>query len=197
MRSALCALALAAFCAPLTAAEPVTIGYVDMQRVIEESKLGKKAFATLQEKYAQPQAALEKEEKEIVQLQQNLARDGALMSQAELEKRKTELQERIGQIQRKAAMAQQELSQDQAKLGGGIIKPAQEIITTLGKERKLTAIFERSQSGMLYVEPELNLTDEVIKRLDAQSAKTAAPEKEAKEAKPAAAPKDAKPAKAK
>jgi len=197
MRFAVCALALAIFCAPLTAAETVTIGFVDMQRVIEESKLGKKAFATLQEKYAQPQAALEKEEKEILQMQQNLVRDGALMSQAELEKRKAELQERIGQIQRKAAMAQQELSQDQAKLGNGIIKPAREIITTLGKERKLTAIFERSQSGMLYVESELNLTDEVIKRLDAQSPKTTAPEKEAKEARHSPAPKDAKPAKAK
>ena len=131
MRYTLCALALAACCAPLSAAEPVTIGYVDMQRVIEESKLGKQAFAALQEKYAEPQAALEKEEKGILQLQQSLARDGALMSQAELDKRKAEFQERVSQIQRKAAMAQQELSQDQAKLGGGIIKPAQEIVTDL------------------------------------------------------------------
>lgn len=179
------ALALALVCLPLTAAEPVSIGFVDMQRVIEESKLGKQAFATLQEKYAEPQAALQKEEKEIVQLQQNLARDGALMSQAELDKRKGELQERIAMIQRKAAMAQQELSQDQAKLGSGIIKPAQEIVTELGKERKLTAIFERSQSGMLYVEEDRNLTDEVIKRLNA---KNPAPKpkdaKESKEAKP-------------
>ena len=79
-------------------------------------------------------------------------------------------------------MAQQELSQDQAKLGGGIIKPAQEIVTELGKERKLTAIFERSQSGMLYVEEDRNLTNEVIKRLDAKNAKGG---KETKEAKPA------------
>ena len=193
MRSVACALALlAAVCAPLAAAEPITIGYVDMQRVIEESKLGKQAFAALQEKYAAPQAALEKEEKGILQLQQSLARDGALMSQAELDKRKAEFQERVSQIQRKAAQAQQELSQDQAKLGGGIIKPAQEIITELGKEKKLTAIFERSQSGILYVEADKNLTDEVIKRLDAKSPKAAAPAKDTKDAKPV---KDAKPAK--
>ena len=186
------ALALALVCLPLAAAEPVSIGYVDMQRVIEESKLGKQAFATLQEKYAEPQAVLQKDEKEIMQLQQNLARDGALMSQAELDKRKGELQERIALIQRKAAMAQQELSQDQAKLGSGIIKPAQEIITELGKERKLTAIFERSQSGMLYVEEDRNLTTEVIKRLDAKTAKEVKGAKETKET-----TKEAKPAKGK
>jgi len=192
MRSVACALLLAAVCAPLAAAEPITIGYVDMQRVIEESKLGKQAFAALQEKYAEPQAALEKEEKSILQLQQSLAREGALMSQAELDKRKAEFQERVNQIQRKAAMAQQELSQDQAKLGGGIIKPAQEIITELGKERKLTAIFERSQSGLLYVEADKNLTDEVIKRLDAKNPKLAVPAKEGKDAKPAKAAKETK-----
>jgi len=172
---------LAFFFTPLLAADPVTIGYVDMQRVIEESKLGKQAFATLQEKYAEPQAALEKEEKEIMQLQQNLARDGALMSQTELDKRKKEIQDRVQHIQRKAGMAQQELSQDQAKLGQGIIKPAQEIISELGKERKLTAIFERAQSGLLYVQEDRNLTDEVIKRLDA---KNPTPAKNTKEAKP-------------
>ena len=120
------------------------------------------------------------------------------MSQAELDKRKAEFQERVSQIQRKAAMAQQELSQDQAKLGGGIIKPAQEIITELGKEKKLTAIFERSQSGLLYVEADKNLTDEVIKRLDAKTPKAAAPAKDtkpAKDAKPAKDTKDAKPSK--
>lgn len=196
MRSSACvlALALAVVCAPLIAAEPITIGYVDMQRVIEESKLGKQAFAALQEKYAEPQAALEKEEKSILQLQQSLSRDGALMSQAELDKRKAEFQERVSQIQRKAAMAQQELSQDQAKLGGNIIKPAQEIITELGKERNLTAIFERTQSGLLYVEADKNLTDEVIKRLDAKSPKLAAPTLDQKDAKDA---KDTKPAKGK
>ena len=77
------------------------------------------------------------------------------------------------------------LSAIETYLGSGIIKPAQEIVTELGKERKLTAIFERSQSGMLYVEEDRNLTDEVIKRLNA---KNPAPKpkdaKESKEAKP-------------
>lgn len=185
MRYTLCVLALAACCAPLSAAEPVTIGYVDMQRVIEESKVGKKAFAVLKEKYAEPQAALDKEEQAILQLQQSTSRDGALMSQAELDKRKTEIQERVLQLQRKAAMAQQELSQDQAKLGGGIIKPAQEIVTDLAKEKKLSAVFERNQSGLLFIQDGLNLTDEVIKRLDAKPAQPTKDKKENKDAKPA------------
>lgn len=164
-------LAILSFCTPVSAAEPTSIGYVDMQRVIEESKLGKQAYAALKEKFSEPQEAIGKEEQAIRQLQETTGRDAALMSQAELDKRKSELQQRVIQLQRAAQSAQQELAQDQAKLGADIIKPTQQIIAELAKERKLTAVFERSSSGLLYIEDGLNLTDEVLERLDALAGK--------------------------
>jgi outer membrane protein len=161
--------ALALFSSPLLAADAGPIGYVDMQRVIEQSKLGKQAEATLKEKFSDPQAELQKEQQAIRQLQETTSRDAALMSEAELEKRKKELQERVAKLQRDAATAQQELAQEQAKLGAGIIRPAQEIIAELAKEKELSAVFERGQSGLLYIEDGLNLTDEVVKRLNART----------------------------
>jgi len=162
-------LALLIPCSPLFAADAASIGYVDMQGVIERSKLGKQAHATLKEQFAEPQDALAKEEQSIRQLQESTSRDAALMSTAELEKRKSELQERVVNLQRSAAAAQQELAREQGKLGAGIIKPAQDIIAKLAKEKKLSAVFERNQSGLLYIEDGLNLTDEVIKRMDAKT----------------------------
>lgn len=162
-------LALLVFCPSLFAADAASLGYVDMQQVIERSKLGKQAHATLKEQFAEPQAALAKEEQSIRQLQETTSRDAALMSEAELDKRKNEVQERVMKLQRSAAAAQQELTREQAKLGGGIIKPAQTIIAKLAKEKKLSAVFERNQSGLLYIEDGLNLTDEVIKRMDAET----------------------------
>jgi outer membrane protein len=160
-------IALLAVCSPLPAADQAIIGYVDMQRVIEDSKLGKQASATLKEKFADPQAALAQEEQAIREFQQATSRDAALMSEAELEKRRAELQDRVTTLQRSAAATQQELAQEQAKLGAGIVQPAQKIIAELAREKKLSAVFERNQSGLLFIEDELNLTEQVIKRLDA------------------------------
>jgi outer membrane protein len=158
-------LATLAFCTPLLAVE---IGYVDMQQVIEESKLGQQAHATLKEQFAEPQAALAEEEQSIRQLQESTSRDAALMSQDELDKRKNELQQRIAKLQQNAASAQADLAREQAKLGAGIVNPAREVIAELAKEKNLGAVFERKQSGLLYIEDGLNLTGEVIKRLDAR-----------------------------
>ena len=162
-------LALLVSCPSLLAADAATIRYVDMQQVIERSKLGQKAHAALKEKFADPQAALAKEEQSIRQLQESTNRDAALMSETELEKRKNEIQERVVKLQRQAFAAQQELSQEQTKLGAGIIKPAQVVIAKLAEDKKLSAVFERNQSGLLYIDDGLDLTDAVIERLDAET----------------------------
>jgi len=158
---------LATLCTAAYAFEPVTIGYVDMQRVIEESKMGKEARATLEEKYREPQQRLGKEEQAIRELQQKTNRDAALMSQAELDKRTAEVQERIQKFQKEAMATQQALAKDQTQLGGDIVKTAGGVISKLATEKKLSAVFERNSSGLLYIQDGLNLTDEVIKRLDA------------------------------
>ena len=152
--------------ATVHAVEPVTIGYVDMQRVIEESQMGKEARATLEKKYREPQKRLSEEEQAIRELQQKTNRDAALMSQAELDKRTAEVQERIQKFQKEAMARQQELGKDQAQLGGDIVKAAGGVISKLATEKKLAAVFERNSSGLLYIQDKLNLTDEVIKRLN-------------------------------
>ena len=156
------------FANPALAAETGSIGYVDMQTVLDQSAMGQKAQQTLKEKFEGRQQEFAEEEQSIRQLQQTLARDQALMSQAEVDKKTAEIQERVRSFQSKAAELQQEFAQEQNKLGTEILKPAQGVIEAVAKDKKISAIFERSQSGLLYIDDGLDLTAEVIKRLDAQ-----------------------------
>jgi outer membrane protein len=151
------------------AAEPGSIGYVDMQVLLDKSKMGQKAQEALKEKFAGKQEEFAKEEQSIRQLQQTLARDEALMSQTELDKKKGELKARVEAFQKQVAEAQQALVQEQNKLGVEILEPAQGIIEEVAKDKKVTAVFERRQSGLLYIDEGVDLTPEVIKRLDAKT----------------------------
>jgi outer membrane protein len=91
------------------------------------------------------------------------------MSQTELDKKKGELKSRVEAFQKQVAEAQQALVQEQNKLGGEILEPAQGIIEEVAKDKKVTAVFERRQSGLLYIDEGVDLTPEVIKRLDAKT----------------------------
>jgi len=171
MKQLLCLLALFVLSAPTTAAEGATMGYVDLDKVLKESDMGREATAELEKKFGGDQKSIADEEQAIRQLQQTLRRDQALMSQAELDKRTAEGQQRVMELQKKAAALQKAVAADQSGMLEEILALTQGVASELAKEKKLSAIFERTRSGLLYIEDSLNLTDEIIKRLNAQKKK--------------------------
>jgi outer membrane protein len=164
-RFALFAAALA-ITAPSLAADAVSIGYVDMQQVLEKSKLGQRAQDTLKEKFGPKSEEIAKSEQALRQQQQTLERDKPLMSKDQIAKKEGELKKNIDEFQKTAGATQQELTKEQQKLGQAVLGPAQEVIDALSKEKKIGAVFERRQAGLLYIDSGLDLTKEVIKRLD-------------------------------
>jgi len=153
------------------AAGPGPIGYVDMQIILDKSKMGQEAQKALKEKFAGKQREFAEEEGSIRQLQQTLSRDQALMSQAQLDSKSAELKKKVNEFEKKAAEAQKALMEEQNKLGSEILKPVEGIIAAVAKDKQVSAVFERRQSGLLYVDPGIDLTAEVIKRLDAKGKK--------------------------
>lgn len=156
---------------PAFAADPGPIGYVDMQVVLDKSKAGQQAQEALKKKFGSKQEDFAKEEQSIRQLRQTLSRDAALMSQAELDKKNAELKTKMEAFEKKAAETQKALMSEQNKLGAEILAPVEGIIAAVAKDKKVTAVFERRQSGLLYVDEGVDLTAEVIKRMNAQKKK--------------------------
>lgn len=156
---------------PVQAAKHQKIGYVNMQEVIDKSKLGQQARETLKEKFGDRQQKLAGEQQSILQLQQTLDRDKALMSRKELDKRTAEIQKRKKKFQQKVTQLQKEVGQEENKLAQRILEPTPAIITAVAKDKRVSAVFERRQSGLLYIDDGLDLTAEVIKRLDAEKKK--------------------------
>ncbi|MFP4279473.1 MAG: OmpH family outer membrane protein [Halochromatium sp.] len=165
LRALLIMTALAA-ASPTLASE---IGYVDMQRVLEESDLGKAAQANLQERFGDEQQAFAREEAEIRQLQQTLERDRPLMSAAQVEKTEQEIQGRIEQFEEAFAEIQQQLARAQQQEGQKILQPARDAVISIAKQRKLDAVFEANQSGVVYLDDAGDITDAVIKSMNADA----------------------------
>ncbi len=163
--TALLLLVASVFTLPTFATE---IGYVDMQRVLEESDLGKAAQANLQERFGDEQQAFAQEEAEIRQLQQALERDRPLMSESQVEKKEQEIQGRIKQFEEDFEKIQQQLMQAQQQEGQKILQPARDAVISVAKKRKLGAVFEANQSGVVYLDDDGDITKAVIDAMNAQ-----------------------------
>lgn len=154
---------------PTYAASAVSIGYVDMQKVLEESKLGKRVQEQLRKEFEPRAKGLAEEEKQIRQAQQEFERDKPLMSKDQVGKKEKDLQSRIDAYQKKAMPIQQELMKAQQQKGREVIGPAREAVNTVAKKNKLGMVVERNQGGLLYVDEGLDITADVIKQLDSKS----------------------------
>jgi len=74
-------------------------------------------------------------------------------------------------IQFAQSNAQAELQDLQNELQGEFQKRLIPVIEEVAKEKGLHAVFSIADSGAAYVHPGLNISDEVVKRLDAAAAK--------------------------
>lgn len=153
----------------LATAAAASIGYVDMQQVLEQSRLGKRVQEQLRQEFEPRAREFAEEEKQIQSLRQSLERDKALMSRDQAAKKEKEIQARIEDYQKKTLPLQQELMKVQQEKGREIIAPAREAVTAVAKKKKLGMVVERSLAGMLYLDDALNLTAEVIVELDAKT----------------------------
>lgn len=168
MRRALLTLTCAILCLPIArAALPLTAGYVDMQRVVAVSRMGREAEDQLQALVAERQREIAADEAELRRLREALTRDAAHWRASEREARSDDLRQRVDALMKKLSQVQREMQAEKERQGERILAPVKAIIATIARERGLSAVLERRQGGLLYVDEGLDLTDEVIRRLDA------------------------------
>ncbi|QGU33080.1 OmpH family outer membrane protein [Thermochromatium tepidum] len=145
------------------------VGFVDMQRVLEESKLGQRLQKQLRDEFEPRTKGFVDEEREIAQMQQDLAKDRPLMSNEQIAKKEQEIKTRIETYQKKTLPIQQELMKAQQEKGREILEPAREALNAVAKKKKLGMVFERNVGGLLYADEGLDITAEVIQQMDAKT----------------------------
>lgn len=152
---------------PCAAAGAASLGYVDMQRVLEESAIGKKVQDELRKEFEPKAQELGKGEAEIRKMQESLSRESALMSTDQVKKKEAEVRQRLESYQKTAGALQQEVAKVQQEKGRSVLAPAQKAVDAVSKQKKLSMVVERSLAGILFLDPALDITADVIKHMDA------------------------------
>ena len=149
------------------AIEPARIGFVDMPRIMEATGIAKKSEAEAKQGIAEAQTKLEAEQQAIVKLQQDYKRDEAIMSESQRKSKQKALQSRMQAYQQMAVDLQNKLKKSQMEFARVALKPVQKAIGKIAEEEGLNAVFDRSESGLVFIDKNMDLTDRVIKSLGA------------------------------
>jgi outer membrane protein len=145
------------------------MGYVDLQRALNEVEEGKAAKARLKERFDRSQAQLDKEQKALQAKKEELDKKRMAMDEATLRKQLEELDRELVRVSGLYAKLQKELSDEERKATGEIFAKMRQVIAQIAEQEGLTFVFEVNESGLLYAPPALDLTNELVRRYNAGS----------------------------
>ncbi len=164
----LLALALSVSATPaLAQTGPATVGVFDADRILAESLAGKQALALFSQLRDQRAGEVQAQQIQFNTLRQQVLQAIPGSPEAVLIQRQVE--DKSLQLQRLNEDVQNELGARQAALTEEITQKIATIIDELGAEQGFTMIFNNVQSGLAYWDPAVDLTDEIIARLDASA----------------------------
>jgi outer membrane protein len=166
LAAALCAtVAAAGLAAPAPAgADELKIGYVSIERITRESAAAKVAETRLAQEFAKRDKDLQELGTRLKANADKLDKDGPIMSDADRARQQRELQEMDREFQRRRRELQEDLNQRKNEELQALLDRAQKVVHQMAEQEKYDVILQDA----VYVGPRIDVTDKVLKILDAQ-----------------------------
>ena len=167
-RSIICMAAVAALvmAAALPAAAQSKVAVIDVQRVVAESDPGKEAIQKLkavQDAKVQEGQAMQQE---LATLRDQINKQRFTVSEERLAEMTKELEDKNIAIRRFEDDAKRELDEARRRELGGLEEQILPIINQIGQDQGITVIFNKFQSGLVYADEAVDITDEVIRQFN-------------------------------
>lgn len=145
-----------------TGASAQKIGFVDLQRALNEVDEGAKAKAKLKKEFEAKQKQLDSKQEKLKAMKSELDA-GGMMLQADVKQQKmAELQKELVEVQQLYYQLQNELSQREAAATGEIFKKMGTLLQTIGRDQGFDMIVEKS--AVLFAKNQSDLTPELIRK---------------------------------
>jgi outer membrane protein len=148
--------------------------YINVQVVAANSAEGKAATEKVKAFQEQKVKELNEKNKVLQSAQQKLEQGGSVMNDQARAQLQTEIERQQRDVQRFTEDAQQEVQTFTQQLQADFERKLNPIIDKVAKEKQVHFVFSAAESGLVWADPGMDLTAEVIKAFDA-GAPAAAP----------------------
>ena len=161
------AAALLALTAVATQAQDMKIGYVNSDRVLRDAVPAKAAQSKLEVEFSKREKDMTELANKLKALSDKLEKDAPTLSESERGRRQRDLVEQDREFQRKRREFQEDLNQRKNEELSGVVERANKVIKQIFETEKYDLIIQEA----VFAGPKVDITDKVIKALNAQGVK--------------------------
>lgn len=149
-----------------TPAAPVAVAVVDMEAVVRGTQAGRAMLGELEGLVNQKRLELETVNTEAKAIRAKAVELAPAASQKQLTDLQRQYDEKIADLRRLQNEVNQEVNQRRLALLADFHKRVLPVIEGLGRERGYAMIWRKGEAGMLYADSRVDLTDQVIQRVN-------------------------------
>jgi outer membrane protein len=158
---------------PAFSADPVKIGVVDLQKILETSNSGKAAQNELKVQRDKMQADMKQRGNEIQEIESRMQREAMVMSKETREEKEREHRIKVSDFQALQRKYQGDLQEIERKLMGKLQSDITSLVGDIAKKDGYLLVI--SNIGVIYSLPSTDITERLIQELNAKSGKKAGP----------------------
>jgi len=141
------------------------VGYINLQRLVNESKMGKDAAADIQKMRKEKEAVLAGKLQDFNKLKDFINKEGAKMPNREKRDKIELLQKMSKEYQRMFEDAKEDITREDRELVAIILQKADDILKSIAK-RKGYGIILKDPNAVGYLDPDVDITDMVLEELN-------------------------------
>jgi outer membrane protein len=141
--------------------------YINVQEVAATSNEGKAFTAKVQSLQEQRIKELQDKQKALQATQQKLEQGGSVLNDTARAQLQSDIERQQRDIQRATEDAQQEVTNLTQQLQAQFEERLRPIVDKVAKEKQVHFIFSAAESGLVWADPTMDLTVDVIKAFDA------------------------------
>jgi outer membrane protein len=154
--------------------EGLKYAYINVQRIAAESADGKTATDRVKALNDQKVKELNDKNRQMQAAQQKLEQGGSVLSDAARAQLTAEIERQQRDIQRFTEDAQQDVQALQQQLQEDFQRKLNPVIDRVAREKQVHMVFSAADSGLVWADPGLDLTNDVIRAFDSGARPAAA-----------------------
>jgi outer membrane protein len=145
-------------------AEDLKLGYVDLQRALNETEDGRKAKANLKKVFDAKQKELDEQQEDFKKSKEDLDKKRTLMNADLVRTKEQELAAKFEKVQQSYLRHQKDLQEKEGEVTQKIFERMQRIILKIAQAENFTMVLDKTQAGIIFAKQHLDLTNDVIRR---------------------------------
>jgi outer membrane protein len=144
----------------------IKVAVIDTERVLLASETGKKALADLKKLQEAKENEVKARQQEIKDLQTKLQDGQMSLAKDKISEMEKTLEDKVIALRRLQDDATRELNKKRDDVLAQIDQKVMPVINQAGKDLGYTLIFRKYESGLIYADEAIDITNQIIQRLD-------------------------------